>query len=238
MSENEFTIDSFEAYVVAVKDYCKESINLFRGQNCDKPLIPRVARNLPKGIDIKEREKELLSEFIRLSIPYITKRTPKNEWEWLSMAQHHGLHTRLLDWSTNPLVALYFAVQNYTQKNIPVVWSVAPSLGSILSSKDFVDQKVSPFDRPRTLVFKPPMVTERLRAQQGWFTVHKVHKVKGSECIPLENQLHYSIRMKKFIIKGKPKDILRDLDNFGINQATIYPDLDGLCKHISWKHFK
>lgn len=53
----------------------------------------------------------MLDAFKRRARPYIDQ-IPQNDFEWMFVAQHHGLPTRLLDWSTSPLVALYFAVAN------------------------------------------------------------------------------------------------------------------------------
>jgi len=59
-------------------------------------------------------------------LPYI-KIIPKYKIEWLVLAQHHGLPTRFLDWTTNPLKGLFFAVENPNVKNNGVVWAFEPT---------------------------------------------------------------------------------------------------------------
>ncbi len=100
-----------------------ESAMMFRGQsNFSWNLLPSIARLNPELSPIKHNngwqgiEDYLLGEFKRYASMHL-KQEPKNKLEWMIQAQHHGLPTRLLDWSTNPLKALYFAVENSKHLN-------------------------------------------------------------------------------------------------------------------------
>ena len=79
-------------------------------KSVDFELIPKIGRRRKGGQQLStSSEKYVLKLFKQRTIPHLI-RGPADEWEWLSLAQHHGLPTRLLDWTRNPLVALYFAV--------------------------------------------------------------------------------------------------------------------------------
>src|SRR5437879_1555658 len=100
---------------------------LFRGQPCDRPLLPKLGRCKVRG-NLQRIEQLLLEEFERTSLP-LREFEPEDKWDLLALAQHYGLPTRLLDWTYSALAALWFAVRNPPQsKHAPgefengVVW--------------------------------------------------------------------------------------------------------------------
>src|SRR5579872_5540330 len=113
--KNKFVIKSFKAFLDGIAEINADSVKndstliLYRGQeNSTWNLLPKIGR---RGIstDFLSFEKSIISEFKRLGRTYLAADILNNEWDLLALAQHHGLPTRLLDWSTNPLVALWFA---------------------------------------------------------------------------------------------------------------------------------
>ncbi|MFL9829011.1 FRG domain-containing protein [Rhodoplanes sp. SY1] len=83
---------------------------LFRGvASVRHTLVPSVGRTREGFTYSVALEEALLEQFKREALPFLDHR-PITEWEWLALAQHHGVPTRLLDWSESPSVSLFFAV--------------------------------------------------------------------------------------------------------------------------------
>jgi len=165
----EQSIKSLVDYTIFLDQKCSEHEKiLFRGQPADKPLLPRFLR---EDLSLKSRsvktETNMFEEFIIRSRPFL-KIEPQSECDWLALAQHHGMATRLLDWTRNPLAALWFAVRDSGKEKYGVVWAFA-----LLESKPLEVTKVeNPFEIKETKVFQPTHISNRFIAQAGWFTIH------------------------------------------------------------------
>lgn len=225
----EVPIGSIARFVVYATKHCRGDDILFRGQREDKPLIPRMAR-LNLKAPVLETEKRMLDDFKRKSIPLI-EISPDTDWDWLALMQHHGLATRLLDWTQNPFAALWFAVSKpAADSDHGVVWKFEPS------QRDFVTPSadVSPFQGRRSHVFQPNHITKRIVAQSGWFTVH-AYVEKTTRFVQMERNRFYRSKLTKLMIPPEAfPDIRCELDRFGINASTLFPDPDGLCSQIEW----
>lgn len=231
----EYGLKSFEQYIELVGSQSADKLVLFRGQRTDEPLLPKVAR-LELRSDLETAERRMFEAFRRRSLPFLDQ-APISQWDWLALMQHHGLATRLLDWTANPLAALWFATAKPPKKDKNdepqpgVVWIFKPADADMVD----IDKSADPFQGARTRVFQPRHITSRIIAQFGWFTAHKY--IDGERFVSLENNRIYKKKLKKLIIKPEMFSELRaKLNRFGISSGVLFPDLVGLCDTIQWEN--
>ena len=203
-------------------------LTIFRGHRRDWPLLPKVARGILMGGTEEEVEELILDAFRREAVPHLAA-PPEDVWEWLAIGQHHGLPTRLLDWTKNPLVALWFAVALPTSPDDGpgVLWGFQPHHRDLLQNRS--DE--SPFSGDAIRVFEPRHVSHRIRAQGGLFTVHK--RVSGK--IPaLQDLSEQREHLLKCVIPPERFATIRyQLMDCGVHDATLFPDLDGVARRIT-----
>jgi hypothetical protein len=228
-----YEIESVSAYVGILEDIFPDTDDLlFRGQRQDWPLLPKIARiTIRPGMDLPTAEQSLLEEF-KLRAPSFVDLEPQTDWEWLSLAQHYGMPTRLLDWTSNPLAALWFAVQLPAKDEAPaVVWAFDPGLNNYVTAAS----QSSPFSVGRTRVLQPKHIARRIIAQSGWFTVHKY--IRGKGFVPLDHQGQYTAALKKILVPARHFARVRyGLGQCGVNAASMLTDLTGIASHIEWRH--
>lgn len=190
---------------------------LMRGEDSSS-FIPTAGIFRPGNNETLERK--LFDEFRRL-IPAHANVNVSDDWMVLWLAQHHGVPTRLLDWTRSPLVATYFAVESSNDRDaaVWVIWG--------FDSEEAAP--ASPFDVTTMMKVSPLAITPRVQAQSSVFTVHP----DGRD---VRTFLKQGDRVQKFIIpRNKRRYMRRQLDFLGVNRSTIFPDLDGLGTWLRWR---
>ena len=222
----------------------------FRGLSTDTyPLETSLMRL--RG-EFAEVEEHLLRQFSKYAYRYIPEE--HNEWHWLSVAQHYGLPTRLLDWSYSPDVALHFATCNTgTYDKNGAVWKVnykkiherlPPKYRGIVEDKKtwilttsilqsmFKDlQELDAVGRVKGdffLFFEPPSIDQRLFNQFAYFSIGS----RPDLAIDTWLQGHPDVWYKIVIPKELKWEIRDKLDQMNMSERTLFPDLNGLAQWL------
>lgn len=206
---------------------------LFRGQRQDQPLLPKLARLNLNG-KMKQVERLMLEEFRRGCLP-LAEYQPENNWDLLALAQHHGLPTRLLDWTYNALIALWFAVEKEAvEDESGVIWILNADVGDFRDTEEQED----PLDNKITKIFRSRVVSKRISAQSGAFTVHKINSGDRG-IVKFERHRTFKEKLTKLTIPADAfAPIRKSLMLMGINHSSVFPDIDGLCKHLERRFSK
>lgn len=195
---------------------------LFRGQGSDAWTLSTTFDRWYKG---KKSEKNvsadrLLAEFeLECEFEEMPDVLRRDTMAMLGLAQHHGLPTRLLDWSESPYVAAFFAFSGHVRQGISSEKCVAVW---VLDS----ESKVWNSENGCTLVKVPALWNQRIRNQFGRFTYLRTPDDTLEDYVS-----HFEvdeIRLKKYLIPVKDlRAAMSELDAMGLTHSRIYPGLDG-----------
>lgn len=229
----------------------------FRGQASHHSLKPSLYRLLDQDFNERDDDAQSIYELEYDLYFDFSCRAPGmqdpglSSWDKLASMRHHGLPTRLLDWTERLGVALYFALTSALKPGgCPVIWILSPCrlnqlvlrdrdlyspkyLGYDSSEDeywDYEDYLISAggtFDWDGPVAIYPEQKNPRMRSQLGWFTIF------GEDTNSLEKQ--FSSRERRRLIERVeiPLEAIPAACEFltaaGIDEYSIFPDIDGFC---------
>ncbi|MFJ7007944.1 FRG domain-containing protein [Pseudomonas putida] len=221
-----------------------------------KDCRPRISSG---GLHSGPHTETMLAEFKNFARPFLEQQ-PTNEFEWMFVAQHHRLPTRLLDWSTNALVALFFAAQNAKVRKGSGLKSCQAFKRDHLCDKGFSIFAIEPAEinritcgtsRPIDVAASPedwddyicPVAKSPSTLPICVTAPHMTTRIRAQSGTftlhgTLMDPLDFYDPLKKFITKifipyTSTQSILTSLWKVGINESFIYPSLDSIANDIA-----
>lgn len=219
-------IENLTDYVAMIEEIPElHGFSIFRGQGVKRNLLPSIARKAPTK-DTTDLEREMLRQMTLMGAALLPP--GGSVLDHLVVAQHFGMKTRLLDWSSNPLAALWFACSGRGDADAYVY--ALPTRGLLLEDAYSID----PFSVTSTKVFQPRLNNPRVLAQHGWFTLH-CFSPRNKRWVKLESHAAARDDLFEMVIPAKCRlKMLLALDRHGVSSRTLFSDLGGLCEHLNW----
>jgi FRG domain len=229
----------------------------FRGQtDLSLGLTPKFWRPDYERAD----EAEMRLEFMSVGFPLTNGADSRDGWYWYFLMQHYGCPTRLLDWTTSPLVALYFAVR-HPKGHDAAVWVIDPwrwnrahiknlygpaipgwkeTKSYLLDLEDAFDGELEQSETTKKwpMAIEPPHIDRRIAAQGSKFLIFgKEKNMLDSPALnrKRKNKGKHAIVDRIIVPRSNAETILSELNNLGVNQRSLFPDLEGLGGYISWE---
>lgn len=181
----------------------------------------------------------------------------ESTWHWLALAKHHGLPTRLLDWSHSPLVALHFATENQAQlEHDGIVWAVdyvraaehlPPALrvelervGSNTFTAEMLDRVVATLEELDALAdggkfvvfYEPPSLDERITNQFAAFSFMSGASSRFDDWLAEHPDLVRRVELPA----GLKREVRDKLDQANVTERVLFPGLEGIARWLS-RHY-
>jgi hypothetical protein len=235
----------------------------YRGVSCSQySLLPKLMRGSQRDMsEVFDREARLLARFRERSVPYLSSLHAQDEWGLLFAMQHHGAPTRLLDWTENLFVALFFAANEEASRISehsathsgdvcrPTIWVLDPYAWNArvpqladtgVSILTTADDDVVKWWKPQVSTSERFIPTAKMPvAMYSTYNSARIvaqrgtFTIAGQEWQGLEGYCKPDdVLLTKMVYDGDRRELITHLSQLGFTESMVFPDLVGLSREL------